>query len=143
MDNQPPTSDEIANWLDQLRRLYELGKKDASLEAISLCAQYNLLMPSWVRSGFTEQYNKVHFYQVNGWDDVFGPAHPKGRLKDLQQNIRSLEVYERVIGHVAAGGSRNEEFWVELGEEMKIGATKLKKLWAVGCEVHGVAKEDV
>lgn len=143
MDNRTLTADEIAHSLDQLRRLYELGQKDASLEAISLCAHYNLLMPIWVRSAFIEQFDSARFYEADGWDDVFGPSRRKGRLKDLQLNIRFLEVYDRVMEHVDRGGSRNEEFWVELGEDMGIGATKLKKLWAVGCELHNVAKEGV
>ena len=100
-------------------------------------------MPIWVRSAFIEQFDRARFYEVDGWDDVFGPSRRKGRLRDLQMNIRFLEVYDRVMEHVGRGGSKNEEFWVELGEDMDIGATKLKTLWRLGRELHDVAKEDV
>jgi hypothetical protein len=144
MDDQTLTSDELVYCLEQFKRHYELGIQGAALEAISLCAHYNLLMPEWLRYAFIEQYNSVRFYDVGDWTSAFGPARRKGKLKDLKDDLKIFEVRDRILSHISSGGSLNEESFDELAKEMNMGATKFKRLWREAREFNyiNVAESD-
>lgn len=78
--------------LARLQLKYEAGEKGAILEAVACCALNDLEMPQWLAWGFLKAYRAVRHFEAGKWDDIFGPAHPKGTRLEARKNKRQREL---------------------------------------------------
>ena len=80
MSTTPRLPEDVAGLqLDAYRERYEAGHKRTLLEAISFCAQYGLVMPKWLASGFVRSHTNWSTKRVKTLDDAFEVTWPKGK----------------------------------------------------------------
>lgn len=75
-------SSECLQELDFYEQKCAAGEKSAILSALCMCFTYDLQVPKWLRSAFSDAYERLFKdTKINTWDDVFGrPFIPKAGL---------------------------------------------------------------
>jgi hypothetical protein len=83
----------VRHQLEELRVQFESGNRYALMVAIRKCAFHQNELPDWAARAYVGAFDAVNNYLAKSWDDVFGPALPKGVHLRAQQ-ARRLRVFK-------------------------------------------------
>jgi hypothetical protein len=91
-------------WVDalDLLELAEAFKKSGDnrilLQAISICALNDFVIPKWCSLPYLKAFRDVWHYRVKSWDDSFGQPLPKGSQISArsQKRAKRFGVYNRI-----------------------------------------------
>lgn len=116
----------VCLYLEQLRRKYEHGDREALLEALDVCCRGRWYPPVWVASGFVNAYEAWRSYKVPTLAAAFGVV----RHYDSKQ-LERLREHEEVRAFVVAqterlrrrGKSVGKSLFGQVGEKIGRGAT--------------------
>jgi hypothetical protein len=83
--------------LADLKAQFEAGSGFALLAAIRVCANRDLVMPSWVAEAYIARYDRILNCHAASWDEVFGKPYKGKHLSTLRQRRRlRFAVYNRI-----------------------------------------------
>lgn len=118
--------------LEEERRRYEEGDKNALMGAIRICANSRLPMPEWVATEFIAAYDKVLNCRSGSWDEVFGRPYKKGtHLAALRKRRRGrIQVMLEVRAAKARGESINFGLFEKIGKKLGFGRSLTQELYA-------------
>lgn len=120
--------------LNELQESFLAGDKSSVLEAIDLCATYDVTMPPWLTSAFRNLYAGAMKGATGSWDETFGGRPAKGRhLKREHSNlINQYRVKKAIEQARERGEAMNNELFDRIGRELGVGgASTVKKLNAL------------
>lgn len=89
---------EARQRLRVMETAFERGDRGALMAAIRLCANHDLVMPSWISRGFIKGYDAVLNGRAASWDDAFGRPYKKGtHLQSLRtKRLLRFQVFNMV-----------------------------------------------
>lgn len=112
--------------LVELSEKYVGGDGFSIMQALRICANHDLSMPAWLASAYIEAFDKVLNFRAKSWDEVFGPATPKGKHLAAMRKERTfgrsvaLEIHTR---HTVHGESIDTALFESVGLKFNIGKT--------------------
>lgn len=113
-----------------LRAAHEQGDRRAVLEALHLCAVHSLPLPGWVAQAYANAYMMVRLGEARSWDDVFGPAIPKGaHLSRVKKERKALAVYWEVYRRHAENEPIDDLLFESVGKPLGLGKTSTSDLY--------------
>lgn len=117
--------------LEACRKDYEIGRKQALIEAIAICATEGFSMPEWVAAPIREAYadNRHH---LKSWDDIFDKPKPSGKHAKKYREDKSLKIaiYADILRRKKEGEAIDKELLQKVGETYGIGLTKTTELYS-------------
>ncbi len=118
--------------IERLEKAYAKGNKRALFDAISYCADFDLVMPAWVSRAFIEGWFKVVFCGVGSWDEAFGKPYPKGKhLGEMQKDAEArFGILSRVEELRAdEGAALGDDLFERVGQEFNMSKTRANRLY--------------
>lgn len=115
----------------ELSKKYKAGDKLALIDAITLAAHYEILMPDWLTKSTTVDVRKVNQYELKTWNDIFGDTVPKGKSINTLRIDRKLlfSVGADVDAAVKNGLSINDDLFNDLAEKYNTNRDKITKAY--------------
>lgn len=110
----------------ECRERFRAGEKFALMQALRICANHDLPMPEWLSIAYISAFDKILNHKSKSWDEVLGPAIPKGKhLASLRKERQfglsvALEVRCR---HKQQGLNIDPEMFEAVGKKFNIGKT--------------------
>jgi hypothetical protein len=132
-----PTSP-FAQWgalqeLGGLRARHEGGEQFALMYALRVCAGHGLPMPEWAARSYIEAFDAIDSRRAGSWEEVFGPAIPKGRhLAALRkEHLLSIAVWKAVLTRHERGEPIDDSLFAEIGKKLGLGLTLTKQYYSL------------
>ncbi|MGD9597627.1 MAG: hypothetical protein AB7G76_06320 [Steroidobacteraceae bacterium] len=118
--------------LDAYEQSFKSGNKYALMCALRECARASLPMPDWVATAYIGAFDCVSFYRAKTWDDVFGPALPKGaQLAALRKRLmKSVQVWNAVNERHKRGEAIDDALFADVGQKLALGLSLTKEYYA-------------
>lgn len=97
---------------------YERGDKTAIMDALQWVVLYKKRTPEWLWAALFHAFARRMLYEIESWDEVFGPPFPKGKSRKVAWRNRTLTVpiYRRVKQLSAAGQPIDKGLFEQVGE---------------------------
>ena len=114
-------------WLRGSKIRFDEGEREALLEAIQVCAMFNVPIPDWARLEFFSCYRKYQTFLVKDLGDAFGVTRPKGAWHSAAK--RKHDLFDRLY----MGIQYRHEFY---GESFGLGKNSL---WPVVAKHFGIS----
>lgn len=122
----------VIKELAKLRSEFQAGDKGALIVGLVYCAEYNLLMPAWVRNGVLALM-MIEIEGQRSWDDVLGKPHSKGKhLRPKKSgDLKEMEVYNmvRYIIDNNKNVSIGEALFEAVGNELDMSMSQARNLY--------------
>lgn len=117
--------------LERLRVGFLEGSKAAMLEAVSLCAWHDLMMPDWLARGFLNAYRSVTLnYEAATWDAVFGAPNVGVHLEDARRRRRlGPQVWLAVNKLRQEGRATDDLLFEDVGDQVGVKKSLAKQLY--------------
>lgn len=118
--------------LHKIKLEHEAKEPRAIFDAIFICADYGIVMPSWVVDAFKDAYFKVTWYEVASWDEAFG------RPNRINFNLESARFRQASCHQVCAAIAKasieehaaiDSELFGKVGKSMGIGLRQVRDMW--------------
>lgn len=115
----------IARYLDVAKQKIAEGNKEALLRAMHECLIMKKPLPEWLQLAFIQAYQSAHPFEINSWDEIFGPPHPKGaHLKTRNKHFElSFDIWSRVQELAASGAKIDKSLFEKIGREFAVSGT--------------------
>ena len=95
-DQHPNSRGPFFRWADALELIKlaeyfkETGDNKILLQAISICALNDFVIPRWCSLPYLEAFRDVWHFNVKSWDESFGQPNPKGAQMEAKRRKHSL-----------------------------------------------------
>jgi hypothetical protein len=123
----------LSQWLglqtiEELQGQYEDGDEFALLHAVHECAMRELVMPDWVAQAYIDRLRQVTHFKVRTLDEAFGSYLPKSAKLSAHRQAREKGIiaYYEVKERHEAGESIGEALFEDVGQELALGASKVR-----------------
>lgn len=115
----------------ELSKKYKAGDKLALIDAITLAAHYEILMPDWLTKSTVVDVRKVNHYELKTWNDIFGDTVPKGKSINKLRIDRELpfSVGADIEEAINNGLSINDDLFNNLAEKYNTNRDKITKAY--------------
>ncbi len=88
----------VRDSLSKLEIAHDSGNSRALMDAIRICADEGIPLPTWVRVAFVSAHERVARAQSGSWDEVLGKPYPNGKLHNIAKHKRmDWEIYNDVV----------------------------------------------
>lgn len=121
----------------------EAGDGGAVLDAISICAENWLILPSWLRDEYLRRYGAVARGFARDWNDprAFGAAYPKGtNIATVRARATDAPAAYRVARELMAADPQrpiDAGLYEAIGQRVGVGKTRAQELVALYLAEHG------
>jgi hypothetical protein len=115
------------------QKKFEAGDRDVLLYFVDCCFRNNRPVPDWARKAFSAACQRVWWYEVKSWDEVFGRPLKKGEhLAAARRKVKlARDIWWEVkIRHdEGAGEPITKELFDSVGKKFKIGGTTAAEIY--------------
>jgi hypothetical protein len=110
---------------------YRNGDRMALAHTIAVCGKLGIPLPEWAVAAFVAGYRDLLNYHPTSWENIFGPAIPKGQhLNALRKrHQKSFIVWLEVQHQHKTGRAIDDELFGEVGKKHGIGTTLAKEYY--------------
>ena len=121
----------VAEYLKIAKKKIEAGNKQVLLKAMHQCLIMKKPLPEWLRLAFVQAYQSAYPFEIDSWDEIFGPPHPKGaHLKTRKQHLElRLPISSRVQELAESGKKIDKGLFEKIGKEFKISGTTASTIY--------------
>lgn len=113
--------------LAELEKRFAAGENGVILDAVSLCALDDLVMPEWLARAFLKQYRKVRHYHEKSWDGAFGKPHKKGThlAAERKRQRLAIQIWNKAVDILRNDPSRpiDAELYGQAGRDLGVEKT--------------------
>lgn len=123
MTNLPP--EVIEAQLDEYRRQFESGFRDALMHALLFCGRERVVMPEWLVVELVRGWQRFVRRDAENLGEAFGITWPKGSHKAAYRKKRrlKLKVWLRVRELHKQGVAIDDAMFARVGKELGLGKT--------------------
>ncbi len=135
----------IVAQLEEYRRYFEAGDKNALFQAIGFCFNQEIVAPEWIVHAFFRAMNKWYSMQVKELGEAFGLAWPKGKSVAAARKKRRLRyaVSNDIHDEKSRGGTVDDGLFEAIGKKYGLGITLVKEYYASARYVHRPCAADM
>lgn len=117
---------------------YKLGDKRAIMKELHLCLAGDKPLPKWLRSALLRAVMRATFFDIDSWDDVFGPpcvtdagrpARGKTRIAMQRKQPIIFRIYDRIEQLKAEGKAVDRKLFEKVAAENGVGRAQVEQLY--------------
>jgi hypothetical protein len=117
---------------------YRRGDKRVLMQELHLCLAEEKPVPKWLRSALLRAVMQATFFDIDYWDDVFGPpcvtdtgrpARGKTRTAMQKKQLVTLRIYDRIEQLKAEGTSVDKRLFEKVAAEIGVGRAQVEQLY--------------